>query len=322
MYSLSIANEHKKGNLHIEKITKDDKTIALGNVEFELYLVGNGTTDEKLLIGTYYTDANGEIFINDINTGNYMLKETATNRWYYLADDTTIEVKWAKEFGDTNVVIENEKKKGIIKVIKTDSDFIEHTLEGIKFNIYDEDNNFIENITTDSEGIAESSRLRIDKKYYVIEAETLQNYVLDDTLYMIDFTKDLTKEEINNIQQDIVYTLNLSNRHEKGNLIIYKVDAQDNSIYLEGVVFELYSKNVDAPYEVDQLIGTYTTDENGRIEIPDLWTGEFYLKETETNRWYKLNKEDTNIEIRTNETTVVTIENEAKRRIYNNRKTR
>ena len=57
-----------------------------------------------------------------------MLKETATNRWYYLANDTTIEVRWAKEFGDTNVVIENEKKKGIIKVIKTDSDFVEHVL--------------------------------------------------------------------------------------------------------------------------------------------------------------------------------------------------
>ena len=54
--------------MHVDKITKDDKTIALGNVEFELYLVGNGTTDEKLLVGTYYTDVNGEILINDINT--------------------------------------------------------------------------------------------------------------------------------------------------------------------------------------------------------------------------------------------------------------
>lgn len=56
VYTLNIANEHKKGNLFIEKITTDDKTIQLGNVEFELYLVGNG--EIKLYIDTYYTDAN------------------------------------------------------------------------------------------------------------------------------------------------------------------------------------------------------------------------------------------------------------------------
>lgn len=259
-YTLTVFNEHKKGNLHIEKITKDDKTIQLGNVEFELYLVGNGET--KLFIGTYYTDVNGEIYIENINTGRYMLKEISTNRWYYLPDDNPIEIKWSKEFGDTNVTIENEKKKGIIKIIKTDNDFNNYPLENIKFNVYDEDNNFIETIKTNSEGVAESSILRIDKKYYVVENETLQNYILDNTIYNIDFTEDLTKDEINNIQTDTIKTLNLKNQHEKGNLVVYKVDALDNTIFIEGVTFELYVKNVDNPYVENQLIGTYTTDKN------------------------------------------------------------
>lgn len=297
--------------MYIEKITSDDKTIQLGNVEFELYLVGNG--EIKLLIDTYHTDANGEIYIKDLNTGNYMLKEVSTNRWYYLPEDKPLEVKWSKEFGDTNVTIENEKKKGVIKIIKTDSDFNEFPLENVKFNVYDNDNNFIETIITNASGIAESKKLRIDKKYHVIETETLQNYVLDETVHTVDFTEGLTKDQINDIQSDTLKTLELRNEHKKGNLIVYKVDSLDNTIPVEGVTFELYTKSVDTPYEEDQLIGTYTTNTEGKIEINNLWTGEYYLKEVSTNIWYKLNTNNTDLEIKANETTEVQITNEAKR---------
>ncbi len=311
VYTLNITNEHKKGNLFIEKITKDDHTIQMGNVEFELYLVGNG--EIKLYIGTYYTDANGELFIENLNTGNYMLKETSTNRWYYLKDDTKIEVKWYEEYGNTNVTIENEKKKGIIRIIKRDNDFNEYPLENIKFNVYDEDDNFIETITTNSEGIAESSRLRIDKKYYVVETETLQNYILDDTVHNINFIEGLTKDEIADIQTDTIYTLELKNRHKKGNLLVSKVDADNNSIPLENVTFELYAKNVDKPYQENQLIGTYKTNSEGKILIDNLWTGEYYLKETETNIWYKLNTDNQPVEIKHNETSELIIQNEIKK---------
>ncbi len=308
---LNIPNKHKKGNLHIEKITADDKTITLGNVGFELYLTENNKP--KSLVGTYYTDVNGEIRIENLNTGDYMLKEISTNRWYYLTDDTPIEIKSSKEFGDTKVTVENEKKKGIIKVIKTDNDFNKVPLENVKFNVYDEGNNFIETITTNAEGIAESKRLRIDQKYHVVESETLQNYILDDTAHTIDFIEGLTKDQISNIQSDTLKTLALKNQHKKGNLIVHKVDALDNTIPIEGVTFELYAENVDSPYTENQLIGTYVTDVEGKIEIDNLWTGEYYLKETATNTWYKLNTDHTNLEIKANETTEVQITNEAKR---------
>ncbi|MCI8396428.1 MAG: hypothetical protein HFJ52_01720 [Clostridia bacterium] len=309
VYTLNIPNSHKEGNLHVEKITADDKTIHLANVEFELYSVKNS---DKKLVGKYYTDVNGEIYIENLNIGDYLLKETATNRWYYLGNDTPIEVKWSKEYGDTHVIIENEKKKGIIKVVKKDKDFNEYALEGIKFDVYDEDNNYIETIVTNNEGIAESSRLRIDKKYHVVESETLQNYVLDETIHTIDFTEGLTKDQINDIQSDTLKTLELKNQHKKGNLVVYKVDSLDNTIPVSGVTFELYAQNIDAPYTQGQLLGTYTTDLEGKIEITGLWTGEFYLKEISTNLWYKLNKDNIPLEIKANETTEITITNEPK----------
>lgn len=90
----------------------------------------------------------------------------------------------------------------------------------------------------------------------------MQNYILDETIHTIDFTEGLTKDQINDIQTDTIKTLNLTNEHEKGNLVVYKVDAQDNTIFIDGVEFELYTANVDKPYEPGELIGTYTTDEN------------------------------------------------------------
>ncbi len=308
--TVNLTNEHKKGNLRVEKITKDDKTIQLGNVQFELYLVGGG--EIKLHMGTYYTDVNGEIYIPNLNTGNYMLKETKTNRWYYLKDDTKIEVKWSKQYGDTIARIENEKKKGIIKIIKTDNDFKEHPLQGIEFKVYDEDNNYIETITSNANGIAESTRLRIDKKYYVKETKTLKNYILNDNIYIIDFVKGLTKDEINNIQKDTIYELPLTNEHKKGNLKVHKMDADTNKS-LEGIKFKLYAKNVDAPYKKDELIGTYVTDSDGKIEIDNLWTGEYYLKEIETDIYHKLNTEKVAVKIKHDETAGLTVKNELKK---------
>ena len=66
--------------------------------------------------------------IKNLRTGNYKLIETKTNKWYNLANDTEIKVEWDKE---TTKNIENELKKGQVKVIKIDKDNNEVKLEGV-----------------------------------------------------------------------------------------------------------------------------------------------------------------------------------------------
>lgn len=46
----TLTNEHKKGNLKIYKVDKDNNKIALGNVDFDLY-----SEEFKKVIGTYKT---------------------------------------------------------------------------------------------------------------------------------------------------------------------------------------------------------------------------------------------------------------------------
>ena len=51
----------------------------------------------KKVIGTYTTDVNGEIFIENLRIGNYKLIEKITNKWYNLNDEAIeIKINWGK----------------------------------------------------------------------------------------------------------------------------------------------------------------------------------------------------------------------------------
>lgn len=59
--TINVENEHKKGNLKVYKVDKDNNKIALGGVKFELY------SDEfQKVIGTYTTNENGEIYVQNL----------------------------------------------------------------------------------------------------------------------------------------------------------------------------------------------------------------------------------------------------------------
>lgn len=71
----NITNDHKKGNLKIYKVDKDNHRIALGNVKFDLY-----SEEFKRIIGTYTTNTDGEIQVNNLRTGLYKLIEKNTRK--------------------------------------------------------------------------------------------------------------------------------------------------------------------------------------------------------------------------------------------------
>ena len=72
------------------------------------------------------------IYLENIRVADYSLIEKNTNKWYNLAENTDIKVEWEKT---TEVTIENELKKGQIKVIKVDKENNEVKLEGVKFGV-------------------------------------------------------------------------------------------------------------------------------------------------------------------------------------------
>ena len=282
-----ITNEHKKGDLTVYKVDKDNHKIALGGVTFDLYSEEFGK-----VIGTYVTDENGEIHVKNLRTGNYKWIEKETNKWYNLAEDTTTEVIWDKETQDT---IENELKKAQIKVIKVDEDNNEIKLKGVEFEVVDKDGNVLEKIITDENGEALTKRypVRDFSELTLREVKTDENYVLNDTPQTI-------KLEENQIT-DIIF----ENERIKGTVEITKVDSKDKDKKLAGAKFGLYDEN-------DNLLDTLITDENGKATSKELYKGKYYLKELDTGSvYYLLNPNTFEFEIKTNgEVVPEIIENE------------
>ena len=264
----TITNEHKKGDLTVYKVDKDNNKIALGGVTFDLY-----SEEFKKVIGTYTTDENGEIHVKDLRTGNYKWIEKETNKWYNLAEDTTTEVVWDKDTANT---IENELKKGQIRVIKVDKDNNEVKLEGVEFEVLDKNGNVLEKIITDENGEALTKRypIRDFDKLTLREVKTQEEYVLNEEPQTIELTED----EITNIT--------FENERIKGFVEITKVDSKDKDKKLEGAEFGLFN-------EKDEQIDTLITDENGKATSKELYKGKYYLKELDTGSVYYLLNENT-----------------------------
>ena len=70
------------------KVDKDYNKIVLGDVLFDLY-----SEEFDKVVGSYRTNVNGEIYIENLRIGNYSLIEKETNRWYNLAEDTDVVVE-------------------------------------------------------------------------------------------------------------------------------------------------------------------------------------------------------------------------------------
>lgn len=72
---IEITNQHKKGNLRVFKVDKDNNRVALGNVEFDLY-----SEEYQKVIGTYCTNVDGEIYVENLRTGDYKWIEKNTRK--------------------------------------------------------------------------------------------------------------------------------------------------------------------------------------------------------------------------------------------------
>ena len=185
--TIEIKNERKKGNITIKKVDKDDNSINLSGVEFDL-IAQNGDIVKHLV-----TDKNGEAKAENIDIGNYILKETKTNQEYKLSLQQDITIEWNKTF---NIQIENEKIKGKVKVIKTSED--DNLINGdkagtpianVKFVIYDEKGEIVDTLITETDGIAISKDL-VKGNYIIKEIETGDAYELNEEDFTIEIKKD------------------------------------------------------------------------------------------------------------------------------------
>ncbi len=273
--TVKFVNERLTGKLVITKV--DDANKPLANVTFEIY------DEEGYVMDTITTDENGKASSKNLDYGTYYFKEISAPEGYIM-DETLYRFKLDEENRTFYTTVTNERYKGSLLIVKTDED--NTPIEGVKFNILDENKEVITTIETNEKGLAGVQNLPLGTYYYQ-EIEAPDNVIIDNGVY--EFKLE-TKDQI--VRKDIV------NEKVKGSLKITKVDDEDNVI--AGVKFNVLDENKNV---VDEIV----TNESGIAISKELTPGTYYYKEVEVPDGYVLDSEEHKFEI-TNEVTLVAVE--------------
>ena len=176
-----------EGQIKIIKIDSETKKPISG-VEF-IAKYEDGTN-----IGKFTTNKEGIINITGLKQGKIILTETKTQKQYVLDTqdkEVTIGYDEIKE-----ITVTNDYIKGYIKIIKKSEDDNLITgekagtpLENVKFEVYDENMELVDTLTTGKDGTAVTKELK-KGKYFVKEVETSEYYELNENNYEIEIIKN------------------------------------------------------------------------------------------------------------------------------------
>ena len=189
-YEFGIVNFKIRGQIKVIKTDGRTKT-PLEGVVFELR-----DSDGKV-IAKLITDKDGVALTDELLYGEYTLTETSTDE-AYLLDETPHEIIIKEHKKVVELELENHKKTGQIKVIKTDGE-TKTPLEGVVFEVFDSNGNVVATLVTDKDGTAMTDILEYGN-YTIKEKTAKEGYVLDETVHIIEIS-----------EHEKVYELELTN---------------------------------------------------------------------------------------------------------------
>jgi uncharacterized surface anchored protein len=192
--SINMSVNPNNSNLIITKVDSETKQ-PIENVSFRI------SNEKNEIIGEYTTNEKGVIELKNIKQGVINIKEISTVEGYILNEnEVQLELNW----GETKkITLENEKKKGSLKIVKVDKDNNEIKLDEVEFELYNENDELIQTFVTDQNGEIEVNNLEIGN-YKLKETKTKENYVLNDEEIdvIIEYDKE-TLIEITNSQKEL-----------------------------------------------------------------------------------------------------------------------
>lgn len=277
----NLTNEKITGK--VEVIKKSEDGSYLSDTEFTLF-DKNGKEIKKAI-----TDLNGLAIFTDIPYGSYEVKETRAPKGYNISDEIlNVEVN-GTETGKTYEAgtITDTKIKSSIKIKKLDQDG--NALQGAEFTLYDSNNNALEAVVSDKDGIIVFNDV-LYGDYYIKETKAPEGYVS---------SSDIIKVSI--IENGVVYYYEVENTRIKGTIEIKKVDNNGN--VLEGAEFTLYDKD-------GKVITTAISDANGIARFGAVDYGIYTIKETRAPNGYKISDEKIKVEITSSEKKIFNVKND------------
>ncbi|TKH84042.1 adhesin, partial [Bacillus cereus] len=285
---LTVENELvDTGNVEITKVDKENKD-ALADAVFEIQ------DEAGQVVAKITTDKKGQAQVTNLSVGTYKLVEVKAPKGYkQLVDPITFQI----EKGMTKslaLTVENEMlDKGNVEITKVDKES-QKVLEGVVFEVQDEQGKVVTEVKTDKNGKAKISDLSVGK-YKLVEKESLPGYKKLTDPVSFEIKKGMTEVLSLKIENEMVDT---------GNVEITKID-KDNKAPLAGVTFIVQDEKGN---EVTKV----TTDKDGKANVSDLPVGKYELVEVESLPGYKKLEKPVSFEIKKGMTEVLSlkVENE------------
>lgn len=257
----------------------------------------------KKFAGSKNVKINGNILaieISDLSNKFTLKKGTNNKAFIFVSSDSQNVLKGKMDVPViANYDIKGLELKGNIKIKKygeaIDGDKI--SLEGVLFALFDENKNYIKEVSTDKDGKAIFNNLS-KGKYFIKEVSNDKKFVLDDNYYEANL-------KVNENNRIIDIFLELENKLKRGNLKIKKIDF-DTKIPIKDTEFIIMKD--------EKIIYQGKTNADGIIELNDLVYGIYKIKEVIASNGYLLNEMiyEVNIDDE-NKDVYIEIENELKK---------
>lgn len=277
------------GTVNLQKIdatTNKNKAQGEATLKGAIYEIYDSDNNS---VGQITTDENGQGKII-LDYGKYSIKEIKAPKGYNLSDEV-YEFEITKENTNVNIEAKDQVITGKLLLTKTKGGAGESFTKekNATFNILDSKDNVVETITTNKNGLAIA--LLPYGTYTIQQITGEENYVLSEDIKV-------------SIKENKIYEVNIKNL-KLSKLEFTKTDFSTDKP-LPNTLIEIYKDD-------DSLIYQGRTDKNGKIEVPNLKIGKYYILEKEAPKYYRLNTEKMPFEITENGQIIkVTMQNRRK----------
>ena len=242
------------------------------------------------------TGADGKVVLDSMPSGCYEIEETAVpSPW--LLDANNRKTVWIDAKQDKDIVVDfvNSTRPGI-RLLKLDGQ-TGKPVAGATFLIEEVNGGFSDRRQTDQNGliVLEGKDGVRPGAYKITEVEAAPNYVLDDTVHIVQLEENRTT------------TIELTNL-VKPTLKILKVDSITKNPVAHAK-FQIWRASGDTKAGDYNDLGTFYSDENGEIVLEHTDPGWFKISELEAPSGYSIKQADYEFYLAAGETKTVQVEN-------------